>query len=173
MPVAVCFEAASKYFRKHIRGFSSPPSLVVAGVDELRDLYVSADRNLLCFLLENLVDEALSCPEPGELRLHAQADGDFVRFLFTDTRRSKTQDELNQLFYPSLARMAGDGHGRLRGTEYLVCKQIIRDHDEFAGRRGCRINAEMAPGGGFTVYFTLPLVRVYTNDYQENKLYGN
>ena len=25
-----------------------------------------------------------------------------------------------------------------------------------AGRRGCRINAEPAEGGGFTVYFTIP-----------------
>lgn len=55
--------------------------------------------------------------------------------------------ELNQLFYPNLARMTSGEKGELRGTEYLICKQIIRDHDEFAGRRGCRINAEPAEGG--------------------------
>ena len=33
------------------------------------------------------------------------------------------------------------GTAGLQGTEFLVCKQIIREHDEFAGRRGCRINA--------------------------------
>lgn len=52
--------------------------------------------------------------------------------------------------------MTAGEKGELRGTEYLVCKQIIRDHDEFAGRRGCRINAEPGKDGGFTVYFTLP-----------------
>ena len=52
--------------------------------------------------------------------------------------------------------MATGEKGELRGTEYLVCKQIIRDHDEFAGKRGCRINAEPAENGGFTVYFTIP-----------------
>lgn len=46
--------------------------------------------------------------------------------------------------------------GVLTGTEYLICKQVIRDHDEFAGRRGCRINAQPAAEGGFTVWFTLP-----------------
>ena len=46
--------------------------------------------------------------------------------------------------------------GELCGTEYLICKQIIRDHDEFVGRRGCRINAEPLEKGGFVVYFTLP-----------------
>lgn len=77
-------------------------------------------------------------------------------FLFTDRRREKQVEELNQLFYPNLARMTSGEKGELRGTEYLICKQIIRDHDEFAGRRGCRINAEPAQGGGFTVYFTVP-----------------
>ena len=77
-------------------------------------------------------------------------------FSLKDTRREKSVEELNQLFYPNLARMTSGEKGELRGTEYLVCKQIIRDHDEFAGRRGCRINAEPAEGGGFTVYFTIP-----------------
>lgn len=71
-------------------------------------------------------------------------DGEYVRFLFTDRRRKKQVEELNQLFYPNLARMTSGEKGELRGTEYLICKQIIRDHDEFAGRRGCRINAEPA-----------------------------
>ena len=79
-----------------------------------------------------------------------------MRFLFTDTRRQKTREELNQLFYPNLTRMTAGERGELRGTEYLICKQIIRDHDEFTGRRGCRINAEPAKEGGFTVYFTIP-----------------
>ena len=56
--------------------------------------------------------------------------------------QGKTREELNQLFYPDLSRMTAGEKGELYGTEYLVCKQIIRDHDEFAGRRGCRINAE-------------------------------
>lgn len=68
----------------------------------------------------------------------------------------KTREELNQLFYPDLSRMTAGEKGELYGTEYLVCKQIIRDHDEFAGRRGCRINAEPGKEGGFTIYFTLP-----------------
>ena len=79
-----------------------------------------------------------------------------MAILFTDLRRSKTEDELNQLFYPDLTRMTAGEEGKLSGTEYLICKQIIRDHDEFAGRRGCRINAEPSIDGGFTVYFTIP-----------------
>lgn len=117
---------------------------------------VIGDINQLRFLLENLIDEALNKYEKGILKLSAREDGEYVRFLFTDTRSEKSVEELNQLFYPNLARMTAGEKGELHGTEYLICKQIIRDHDEFAGRRGCRINAEPAADGGFTVYFTIP-----------------
>ena len=120
------------------------------------DAKVIGDLNQLRFLLENLIDEALAVHEDGLLRLQARQDDEYIRFLFTDTRREKSMEELNLLFYPNLARMTAGEKGELRGTEYLVCKQIVRDHDEFAGRRGCRINAEPAADGGFTVYFTVP-----------------
>ena len=118
---------------------------------------VIGDVVQLKFLLECLIDEAVSFPADGVLRLEVRQDDGFVRFLFTDTRREKTVDELNQLFYPNLLRMEKGGDGGLVGTEYLVCKQIIREHDEYGGRRGCRINAEPSSEGGFTVYFTIPM----------------
>lgn len=145
-------EAAERYFRKACRGRDAS---VIFRMEEA-DVSVVGDVNQLRFLLENLIDEALSVPVSGEIYLTCAVEGDFVRFLFTDTRREKTREELNQLFYPNLARMTAGEKGELRGTEYLICKQIIRDHDEFAGRRGCRINAEPAEKGGFAVYFTLP-----------------
>lgn len=145
-------EAAEKYFRKAGRGVPASVVFYAEAVDES----VIGDVNQLRFLLENLIDEALAVPVSGEIYLTCAVEDSFVRFLFTDTRREKTQEELNQLFYPNLARMTAGERGELRGTEYLVCKQIIRDHDEFAGRRGCRINAEPVEQGGFTVYFTLP-----------------
>lgn len=117
---------------------------------------VVGDKHQLNFLLENLIDEALSVNESGRLTLKAEVDNGFVRFMFIDHRRNLSEEMLNQLFYPDLSRMKQGEHDSLKGTEYLLCKQIIRDHDEFAGRRGCRINAEVHQGGGFTVYFTLP-----------------
>lgn len=118
---------------------------------------VAGDRVLLAFLLENLLDEAIRYPEAGRLKLKIYRIEAFVRFDFTDSRRNFTQSELNELFYPDKNRMQqGNSSGGLTGTEYLVCKQIIRDHDEFAGRRGCRINATAAGNRGFTVWFTVP-----------------
>lgn len=152
IPVQELFETAGKYFKKSVKNRMDKIELEMAPIDAR----VIGDVNQLRFLLENLIDEALTVHEDGVLRLQARKDDEYIRFLFTDTRREKSVLELNQLFYPNLARMTSGEKGELRGTEYLVCKQIIRDHDEFAGRRGCRINAEPAEGGGFTVYFTIP-----------------
>lgn len=152
IPVQELFETAGKYFKKSVKNRMDKIELEMAPIDAR----VIGDVNQLRFLLENLIDEALTVHEDGVLRLQARKDDEYIRFLFTDTRREKSVLELNQLFYPNLARMTSGEEGELRGTEYLVCKQIIRNHDEFAGRRGCRINAEPAEGGGFTVYFTIP-----------------
>ena len=152
IPVQELLDAAGKYFKKLMKNRSERIELEI----EPMEAKVIGDVNQLRFLLENLIDEALTVREDGVIRLQARKDNEYIRFLFTDTRREKSVEELNQLFYPNLARMTSGEKGELRGTEYLVCKQIIRDHDEFAGRRGCCINAEPGEGGGFTVYFTIP-----------------
>lgn len=122
---------------------------------DIEEVSALGDVIQLRYMVECLIDEALSHDADGLLTF--RKEDPFVRFDFTDTRRDKSQEELNLLFYPHLSRMKpGDG-GALTGTEYLICKQVIRDHDEFAGRRGCRINAQQASGGkGFTVWFTIP-----------------
>ena len=152
IPVQELLDAAGKYFKKSMKNRSERIELEI----EPMEAKVIGDVNQLRFLLENLIDEALTVREDGVIRLQARLDNEYIRFLFTDTRREKSVEELNQLFYPNLARMTSGEKGELRGTEYLICKQIIRDHDEFAGRRGCRINAQPVAEGGFTVWFTLP-----------------
>ena len=147
-------EKLCRYFRKVSRKLPFGLTLdtrVPAG------LIMSGDAVLLEFLFENLINEAVRYAEAGMIRVSASAGHNgFVQFRFTDTRRTFTQEELNGLFYPSLSRMYAGTSNELVGTEFLVCKQIIRDHDEFAGRRGCRINACPEPGGGYTVWFTIP-----------------
>ena len=150
--VSELMSTAGKYFRKVCKGNKVHIDFQI----QLLEGRIIGDWNLLRFLLENLIDEACSVALDGTVCLSAQEDGEFIRFLFTDMRREKGREELNQLFYPNLSRMTAGEKGELHGTEYLVCKQIIRDHDEFAGHRGCRINAEPGREGGFTIYFTLP-----------------
>lgn len=152
IPVTALFAYVEKYFRKSLKGNPNEISFIGKPIDE----NITGDLIQLRFLFENLIDEALTIHQDGVIVLETTVDGEYIRFLFTDKRRNKTTEELNHLFYPDLTRMTAGEKGELKGTEYLICKQIIRDHDEFAGRRGCRINAEPSEGGGFTVYFTIP-----------------
>ena len=145
-------ESAMRYFRRVTRKRLGDLQLKV----DVRPSEVIGDAVLLRFMLESLLNEALAYPVDGLLELRIYQEGAFVRFDFIDRRRSLSQEELNHLFYPHLSRMQASTEDVLTGTEYLVCKQIIRDHDEFAGRRGCRINACKAEGGGFIVWFTVP-----------------
>ena len=150
--VSGLLESTGKYFKRATRKLPFTLDWKI----EWESVSVIGDDIQLKFLLENLVNEALTYPCDGQLECRAYKEGSFVRFEFIDRRREYSQEELNQLFYPHLSRMQHRGEEVLTGTEYLVCKQIIRDHDEFAGRRGCRINACGAEGGGFMVWFTIP-----------------
>lgn len=145
-------EAARHYFNRASRKLFFRLELVA----EAQDVKLLGDVVQLEFLLENLINEAIAHAGEGRLELHIRRDGDFVRIDFTDCRRNLSQEELNQLFYPHLSRVRQTGGEVLSGTEYLICKQVIRDHDEFTGRRGCRMNACAASGGGFTVWCTVP-----------------
>jgi signal transduction histidine kinase len=121
------------------------------------DAEVMADEVELQYLLTCLMQEALTHPAPGQLQLTARTDGAFVRFTLTDPRRTLTPEQLATLFDPHIERMRYVDGDRLTGVEYLIAKQVIRDHDAYAGRRGCRMQAETSPmGQGLTVWFTLP-----------------
>ena len=154
IPTGQLAATLQKTYKKLTRKLRTYPQLEV----EAEELTVVGDEILLNFLFENLLNEAIQLTEPGKLHLKIAMEESFVRFDFTDYRRSYDQEELNALFYPDHTQICTEsGVPVLKGTEYLVCKQIIREHDEYGGRRGCRINACCAPGGeGFTVWFTIP-----------------
>ncbi len=148
---------AQKYLKKIMRRWAISLELDV----EQSDVTLIGDEILLCFLLENLLDEAVSYELSGNLLLKFGLEDGFVRVDFIDFRRTYNQEKLNQLFYPDHVQVVSTSDGvSVKGTKYLVCKQIIREHDEFSGRRGCRINACPLPEGeGFSVWFTIPARR--------------
>lgn len=118
------------------------------------DATVQCDETLADFLLEQLIDASLALSATDRLRLAAAPDGDFVRFSLSNDSRTLDADTLHTLFYPSQSRIVGaDDH--LQGTEYIVCRQIIREHDDHFNHIGCRIKAEPT-ATGYTVWFTLP-----------------
>ena len=156
VPLQDLFDDARKLLARLMRKSSCRLSLEV----EPTSLRVTGDRVELRFLLECLLRDAACHGQDGRLLLSAACEEGFARVSFTDTRRCFSQEELNHFFFPRREQLRMDEGGHLRGVEHLLCKQVVRDHDEHAGRRGCRINAVPCPEGGFTVYFTLPLKTV-------------
>ena len=158
IPTQTLVTHAQKYYKKITRRRMTVPDFEV----ESDDISIIGDEILLCYLLENLLDEAIACELSGKISLKISVENGFARFDFTDYRRKYSQDELNSIFYPDHVQIVQEGgSSNVKGTEYLICKQIIREHDEFSGRRGCRINAcQTADGDGFTVWFTIPARQV-------------
>ena len=157
--VPLLLQGVERYFRKRTAARRTDLTLTLHSLP----VAMWGDAYLLQFLLQCLVDEALSVPAAGALCVGARLEEGRVQVYFTDHRRTYTQEELNQLFYPSRKRMWVDDSDTLHGMEYLLCKQIIRDHEDCLGQRGCGMNARPAPEGGYSVYFSLPLTELDIN----------
>ena len=122
---------------------------------EVCQAMVLCDEALVDFLLEQLIDAALALSATDALSLTTAIDGDFVRFALTHRTQALSPEVLRTLFYPSQS-LTHHADGHLQGTEYIVCRQIIREHDGHFNHIGCRINAE-STADGYTIWFTLPL----------------
>ncbi|HZK03105.1 MAG TPA: DUF5113 domain-containing protein [Bacteroidaceae bacterium] len=116
----------------------------------------SGDRTMLCFLIRNLIDQALDNREHGEIKISATVKGSFVQFLFSDNRRLINWKNLNMIFSPLWK--GPDYNQDYNNHRYVMCRQIIREHDEAYGHPGCRINAEPDVDGGLSIWFTVPSV---------------
>ena len=114
---------------------------------EASDLKVSADRVMLVYLLESLIGRGME--EGGDMTLAAKPDGAFVRFELHRKCKAPESDVLDGLFTPLMNK---------DNMAYVMCRQIIREHDEAFGHPGCRINAE-AVKDGMVIWFTVPIVR--------------
>lgn len=118
-------------------------------------LYVKGDTQLLYFLLRNMLAAALAHPSAGRLELSACRQGEYVKFLLKDSRIFFEKCDLRLLFSPEGCSLQPSDAVAI-GTEYLICKQIVRDHAAYTANRGCRINAELWPEGGYVLWFTIP-----------------
>lgn len=111
---------------------------------ETSDLKVTADRVMLDYLVENLLDRGFSYS--GDMMLKALPYGDFVRFELHRKCAAPDASVLDGLFTPLMNK---------DDMAYVICRQIIREHDEAFGHPGCRINAESEPDG-MVIWFTVP-----------------
>ena len=111
---------------------------------EASALKVSADRVMLVYLLESLMCRGME--EGGDMKVNVVADGGFARFELHRKCKTPSSEALDGLFTPLMNK---------ENMAYVVCRQIIREHDEAFGHPGCRINAESEPDG-IVIWFTVP-----------------
>ena len=111
---------------------------------DVGDLSVAADRVMLDYLIESLVGKGME--GGGNMILNALDGGRFVRFELHRKCHAPEPEVVDTLFTPLQNR---------EDMAYVVCRQIIREHDEAFGHPGCRINAEIEQDG-ILIWFTLP-----------------
>ena len=141
IPVSTLAQYAMKSMRRMAKKQDVDIDFVV---DTDSQLKVVGDQQMLEYLMDNLISAALTIQQDRKIRLSFDCYDEFVRITFADEEVKKTEEELSTLFYPEHPRYDEDSD-RLIGVEYMVCRQIIREHDEYGGRRGCRIIA--SPSG--------------------------
>lgn len=141
---------AAEYHAKWCVRFPETPKLTVVSCNAT----VLCDEVLVNFLVEQLIDASWAFSTVDKLSFTAMPDGDFIRIALTNHSRTLSAEYLQTLFYPSQSRIV-NADGSLQGVEYIVCRQIIREHDDHFNHIGCRIKAELTTDG-YSVWFTLP-----------------
>ena len=111
---------------------------------EAGDEKVVADSVLIEYLVENLVDIGMA--DGGDMLIRSVCDGKFVRLELHRKCTVPDPEVLDGLFTPLMNK---------ENMAYVLCRQIIREHDEAFGHPGCRINAE-SETDGISIWFTIP-----------------
>ena len=123
-------------------------------VDELQqNSFMNVDATLVRFMLETLTKEwatRLAEREKGGcLPLCTSEDDGFVRFTLQSSVRIYDPEEAVRLFQPDV-----------KHYPYLLCKEIVREHDKLNNFCGCRINIETdVHSSGCSIWFTVPKYR--------------
>ncbi len=115
-----------------------------------------ADRTLLLYLADQLTAIVRQSNHSGRARLQLRPDGAMLRLTFTFDGHSLPADNYSRLFYPETLQYDA-ANDALLGAQWLILRQIVRQHDENV-RRGCRIDAAPlhADGSGISIQITLP-----------------
>lgn len=143
----VVLDRAARYHARQCVHRTDAPSLTLisSGVALL------CDESLVSYLLELLLDASLAISPNAPLKLCAAAEGNFVCITLFNCAHRLDTSTLNTLFH--LSSLQGDSSHD--GTPYIICRQIIREHDEHFSHIGCRIKA-VATSDGYAIWFTLP-----------------
>ena len=133
-----------------VRGQVVSPAAGVELRFEPTTLRLHGDRLLVIILLRNLINNALQHTKSGNVTVSAQADGEMVDIMVSDTGSGMTAEQVDTLFRADRTLPDGSEHG----FGLILCRYIIKKHDDLT-RRGCRIWAESEEGRGTVMHVRL------------------
>ena len=141
-------------FKKQQKKMGGKAALKVA---EGANVKVQGDKIFLQTLVDNIISLFFEHHSGGDLLLDFEVSDGFAKFAFTDTAYRHTDEDVSQLFYIDNVKYDAKTD-TLSGAQYMICRQIIREHDAYSSRRGCRIYVEnCTEGNGSRFVFTLPV----------------
>ena len=118
---------------------------------------IQGDKIFIQTLLDNIISLYFEHESGGDLLLNFDISDGFAKFAFTDTAYRYADEDIPQLFYIDNVKYDAKSD-TLSGAQYMICRQIVREHDAYSSRRGCRIYVENNDGGGGSSFiFTLPI----------------
>jgi len=110
---------------------------------------VSADINMLLFILRNLISNAIKFSEnKTTITLSASETSDEIRVMVEDKGCGMSQEDLGKLFNLNETKNIGAGKNKGTGLGLALCKDFVRRH-------GGDISVISEPGQGTTIRFTL------------------
>ena len=145
---------AKRSFKKHQKKGMVKTMVKVVGSSDLK---VQGDKIFIQTLLDNIISLYFEHESGGELLVNFDVSDGFAKFAFTDTVYRYADEDISQLFYIDNVKYDAKSD-TLSGAQYMICRQIVREHDAYSARRGCRIyveNNDEEMGSSFI--FTLPL----------------
>ena len=145
---------AERSFSRQQKRSQSKGKIRLAGQERLS---VQCDKIFLQILLDSIISLFFEHNSGGDMLLDFAVSDGFAKFVFSDTAYRYRDEEIPLLFY--VDNMKYDAvHDRLIGAQYLLCRQVIREHDAHSSRRGCRIYVENSEDGrGSCFVFTFPI----------------
>lgn len=147
-------EMAKRSFKKHQKKGMVKTMVKVVGSSDLK---VQGDKIFIQTLLDNIISLYFEHESGGELLVNFDVSDGFAKFAFTDTVYRYADEDISQLFYIDNVKYDAKSD-TLSGAQYMICRQIVREHDAYSARRGCRIYVENNDEGmGSSFIFTLPL----------------
>ncbi|MFN8206694.1 MAG: two-component regulator propeller domain-containing protein [Bacteroidales bacterium] len=120
--------------------------------DSLKDVIVSADRNLLNIILRNLLNNAIKFTgEGGSVHITTTTNGNFAEIGILDTGVGMSAETIANLFrFERFHSTSGTGGEMGTGLGLIISK-------EFVEKQGGTIRAESQASKGSSFFFTVPL----------------